>query len=687
LVDHEHLLEKARMLLQRERELFELRTKFEQLALWLSVGQALPELFVERGKPLTQILDRLRKLLISKLRLQRVLVFELSPDELAPLSPPGAPRTLPPEARAFLDAQASGVCNEAASAPLLSEVVGLYRFMWGRLTRARGAPILLVAGFDATKAAFQSPFGDNDVAHFGNAMRQAEALLANYLLVDELEREKAQLEQANLTLEQRDRELSKATEQLLAVNETLELRVRERTMALASKNAELRLIFDNVDQGLIIVDLEGRMARERSRAVESWFGPAPEAALLSDYLAADRRFAELLSFGLETLRDDVMPQAVCLAQLPETLRLGDRQFRCRYLPIETESRAPSLLLVIDDVTQQLERAREESQQRELLAAFTAMMRDRAGFLRFFEEVDHTLAELSGATTADARRKQLLHTLKGNAGTLGLHVLAELCHAAETELENRDSVVPDSIQPLRARWEAVSGSLLSLAPTGLHKMLELSEADLSRLGQLARGGAPAHQIVEELERLRWEPVSRILDRLGQQARGLALRLGKGAIEVTVEADDLRLDPARWEPLWAALVHVVRNAVDHGLEPVAERVGAGKTGPGCVRLCARRLADGYRLELSDDGRGVDWARVRSVCLARGRSAESGEDLIEALLSDGFSTKSEITETSGRGVGLSALAAVVRDLAGGIAMESDTGRGTSWVLTFPRAFAAAP
>jgi len=682
LVDHEHLLEKARMLLQRERELFDLRSKFDQLALWLSVGQALPDLFVERGRPLPQILDRLRKLLIAKLRLQRVLVFEVAADQLRPISPAGEPRALSAEVSAFLDAQASGVCNEAAVAPALATLVGLHRFMWSRLTRARGAPILLVAGFDATKAAFQASFGDNDVGHFVNAMRQVEALLANHLLVDELEAEKAHLEQANLKLEQRDRELSKATEQLLAVNETLEQRVRERTTALASKNAELRLIFDNVDQGLIIVDLEGRMARERSRVVDAWFGAVPDAARLSDYLSADRRFAELLNWGLDALREDVMPRALCLEQLPHALRVGGRHFRCRYLPVDAEGKAPSLLLVIDDVTEQLELAREEAQQRELLAAFTALMRDRTGFLRFFEEGERMLDELRGAATADARRKQLLHTLKGNAGTLGLHVVAELCHAAESQLENRDSLVPDSIEPLRARWAAVSGSLHTLAPTSLKKTFELSEPELARLSQRARSGASGPQIVEELERLCWEPVSRVLDRLGQQARGLALRLGRGAIDVQIEADDFRLAPEVWEPLWSALVHVIRNAVDHGLEPASDRVAAGKPARGRLRLSAQRLAEGYRLELSDDGRGVDWASVRSLCLSRGRRAESRQDLLEALLSHGFSTKREITETSGRGVGLAALAVVVRERSGLIELESEAGQGTSWVLTFPRA-----
>lgn len=158
-------------------------------------------------------------------------------------------------------------------------------------------------------------------------------------------------------------------------------------------------------------------------------------------------------------------------------------------------------------------------------------------------------------------------------------------------------------------------------------------------------SPSFAILEELERLRWEPVSRILERMAQQARGLAFRLGKGAIDVRVEADDLRLDPTRWDPLWSALIHVLRNAVDHGLEPAVERAALGKSERGCVGLKAQRSAQNCRLVLSDDGRGVDWPQVRSLCLSRKLPADSRRDLVDALLSHGFSTRPEVTEMSGR------------------------------------------
>jgi len=240
------LREKARLLLQRERELFELRLKLDQLAVWLSIGQALPELFLNRGVSPDEVWDRVRKTLLANLRLQRVLLLEVHSESLRALTPTGPERTLPIEARLLLDIRPWGLCNDPKAdsgnpgVAALAETLGLHQFMWSRIVRAQGSPILMAGGFDRTKAVFQVPFVDNDAAYFNNAAQHMESLQANRLLVAELDREKDQLRQANLTLEQRDQALRKAAKELQAANETLEQRVRERTEELADKNFELR---------------------------------------------------------------------------------------------------------------------------------------------------------------------------------------------------------------------------------------------------------------------------------------------------------------------------------------------------------------------------------------------------------------------------------------------------------------
>jgi signal transduction histidine kinase len=683
LDEQQHLIEKARLLLQREREHFELLQKYERLAVWLGLGQALPELFLDRKSTPQQRWDRVRKMLISRLRVQRVLVVEVASGELRPVTPGGAAQPVPPDVRALLDASSSGFCNDPEDAQepsrALGHALGLHRFMWSRIAHGASSELLLAAGFDRTKASFQSPFVEQDAAFFRNAAQHIESLLANSMLVAELESEKLQLQEANVTLEKRDQELREAARDLQEANESLERRVRERTRELGDKNRELRLVLDNVDQALVTIDLDGRLALERSSVVERWFG-ATGKPLFLDYVAADQRFSSLFKLGLSALRDDILPREVCLDQLPQLLVLRDRFFQCRYLPIEQGPQLNALLLVIDDVTERRARERADAEQSELLAAFTALMQDRSGFVAFVQQSERALEQLSEPTCPSTAQSLLLHTLKGNAATLGLRVIADQCHAAESELAESGVVRAATLAGLRTRWGAVTHTVSTVAPMGLGRVIEVTEGVLADLAGRAERGASAREVVEQLQLLGHEPVVRCLERLARHAQALVERLDRPPLSIDVTADDIRFDPAVWAQLWSALVHAVRNAIDHGVEPPEQRIAAGKPRHGRLGLSAQRSGDGYRLRIRDDGRGVDWAAVAQICRERDWPCSSRADLVAALLAPGFSTRAEITETSGRGVGLSALAEVVRGLGGKLQLESEPGQGTCLSLSLP-------
>jgi two-component system chemotaxis sensor kinase CheA len=462
-------------------------------------------------------------------------------------------------------------------------------------------------------------------------------------------------------------------------NAILEEKVEERTRELGQRNQALRIVLDNVDQGLFRVDLEGRMLEERSTIVDHWFGVCEGRPDLVAYVGADALFADVFNLGMTGVREAVMPLSLCLDQLPKRLIAAGRHFDCRYLPIEDAGTLRALLCVLDDVTEKLKRNEDEAEQRELVAAFMAFTRDRAGFLVFSHETEGILRDLKGADLDLAKRKRLLHTLKGNAGIHGLWRIVETCHRAETELENDDAVSVVTMGLLQDLWAKVARALRAV--TGRDgTVIELSDSDLDDLASRVHRGAQARELLVELARMRWEPVERPLARLADHARALALRLKGLEIDVRVQADGLRLDPERWNPLWSALVHLIRNAVDHGLETIDERVSAGKPIQATLRLEARRWEGGVRLEIEDDGRGIDWETVRRLCRERGLPGETRAELFEVLLRPDVSSREQVTETSGRGVGLAAVAASVHELGGTLAVESEPGRGTFWILKLP-------
>ncbi len=196
-------------------------------------------------------------------------------------------------------------------------------------------------------------------------------------------------------------------------------------------------------------------------------------------------------------------------------------------------------------------------------------------------------------------------------------------------------------------------------------------------------------VAELQRrvleLRTAPLMRVTENLPRTARQIAEKTGK-RVEVEIIGAELELDRSILDRLGEPLLHLVRNAVDHGLETPADRRAAGKSETGLLRVEARRQKDSIEIEVSDDGRGIDLA---SVCR---RAIEAGlihPDLVEDLPPEevarfifhpGLSTAASISEVSGRGVGMDAVKATVESLGGGVELRTEVGRGTTTTLIVP-------
>jgi CheY-like chemotaxis protein len=157
-----------------------------------------------------------------------------------------------------------------------------------------------------------------------------------------------------------------------------------------------------------------------------------------------------------------------------------------------------------------------------------------------------------------------------------------------------------------------------------------------------------------------------------------------VRLVLTGQDVELDTRVLDAVADSLRHLVTNAVDHGCEPPAARLQAGKPAQATVSVAARAAGSTVVIEVRDDGRGVDESRLREVAVARGAiapdSAATGSALLQVLFSPGFSTRDEVTQTSGRGVGLDVVRTVVEDLSGTIEAHAEPGRGTTFTMSLP-------
>ena len=188
------------------------------------------------------------------------------------------------------------------------------------------------------------------------------------------------------------------------------------------------------------------------------------------------------------------------------------------------------------------------------------------------------------------------------------------------------------------------------------------------------------LLERVHSLRYEPVTKRFAQFAEQARRIALRLDKGDLSVIIEDNGVRIDPGTSASLWASFIHAVRNAVDHGIESPSARVLAKKAPRGTLVLRANEDEDRIVLEVVDDGKGIDWGAVRERALEQGLPVATKAVLEAALFTDGISTAASVTDISGRGIGMGALAHDVRALGGQVTVESSSA-GTTVRMTLPR------
>ncbi len=169
------------------------------------------------------------------------------------------------------------------------------------------------------------------------------------------------------------------------------------------------------------------------------------------------------------------------------------------------------------------------------------------------------------------------------------------------------------------------------------------------------------------------------------RDLARDLGK-EVELRMEGKEIECDRTLLEEVSEPLVHLLRNALDHGIESPAERRAQGKPAAGLLRLMASREKNQVLIEIRDDGRGIDSEKVRQSALAKGYLSQTeasmfGEaDAVRFILMPGFSTAEKVTSLSGRGVGLDVVKTKVESFGGGLKIESRKGQGTAFHLRLP-------
>ena len=334
-----------------------------------------------------------------------------------------------------------------------------------------------------------------------------------------------------------------------------------------------------------------------------------------------------------------------------------------------------------------------------------------------------------------------HTVKGMSATMGYDDTRELCKNIENIFDNirkgQDKLTPNLASALfkcidlLREMVADSKKKVDLKPylqmlehpdqiqtaasesTGNTKSptirVKMSDLDslVNTVGELViskmrleqtlmRGSDDAHQVMTELDRLvtdlqyqsmklRLVPIDQIFSRFTRLVRDTSNALGKD-VHLVMDGSGIELDRTVLDAITDPLLHILRNSVDHGIETPQEREAAGKPANGTIKLTAYGVGDQVAIKIEDDGRGINLDRVRAKAVEKGlvssEDAEkmSDDEAIDLLGTPGLSTAKEVTDVSGRGVGMDVVITQVEDVGGNVKITTRQGKGTTILLTIP-------
>ncbi|WP_207264389.1 chemotaxis protein CheW [Desulfovibrio sp. Huiquan2017] len=276
-------------------------------------------------------------------------------------------------------------------------------------------------------------------------------------------------------------------------------------------------------------------------------------------------------------------------------------------------------------------------------------------------------------------------------------------ATEAEEEEKAPATPalaaKSDNKPDAKGSTTAISSIRVATDRLDRVIELVGKLMVTYAVIAQGGATSMtqmasslreldnvitRLQQEVNAIRLVPLKQIFMPMHRLVKSLSQKIGK-KLDFEVKGDDLALDKTIVESLNEPLVHLLRNAVDHGLEDPAGRKAAGKSESGTVTLSAWRKGDSAFIQVADDGRGLDPDRILAKALEKGLADPDKEykteEILQFVLQSGFSTAEKITDVSGRGVGMDAVVNAIKvALDGEVSIQSELGKGAAFTISIP-------
>jgi len=488
--------------------------------------------------------------------------------------------------------------------------------------------------------------------------------------------------------------VARKTAEVMAQHEIAENLVEQRTAELRAernelqkKNETISTIYENVQSGFLLIDGRGVVQEGFTESIATLLNPDVRAGMgITSALALNERQGDHFLLLVEQIFEDIFPEHVSLAQLPAKYQIGNKTIRLESSVVrDADEKVRAILFTISDISD-LERTERENQ---INKSLVTILQQKGAFTHFLAESRTLIEDCHRALKAgDQKRLRFqLHTMKGNASLFGMDSLAEMIHQIEDESEIKANHVESVENHLKAFVNS-HGGVLGVDYENLDEdYFTVTRTQLGTLGRqlnlTSEQKAAKHVVSRWIVDLKRKPAKELVSPITKAGAIIAERLGK-RVSFDVVNGDCMLDADYLRPVIQTLSHLVRNAVDHGVEGPEMRGAKSETAT--VRVECGLQSDNWFIKITDDGRGINVDSLTTKALdmkyltSDDAAKMSYDEKLQLIFRDGLSTASSISYLSGRGVGMSAVAEAVAALSGSIKVSSEANQGTEFYISIP-------
>ncbi|GAU77486.1 ATP-binding protein [Fusibacter sp. 3D3] len=528
-------------------------------------------------------------------------------------------------------------------------------------------------------------------------LEMANLASATNLIIEKMRDYAETLEDHRVELTAQNEELEEKGTHLIRINNQLE-----------SMNVQMKDILDNVGQGFLRFDEDLMIHSEYSKECMDIFNHNITNRVFSKLIFPDDpdQGAFVDELLVMILKEESAMTKLYLPLLPDEVCLNDHIIEIDYRLSKRDANKKSMIVILTDITEKRKLEAQMDKEQHILKMVVKALVNRTMFIEVAESFERFMAEGIESQWQFAQNQEenlqyimrQLHTFKGNFSQFDVVQLSDALHIAENQLLNiirsEGSCNVDSCLDTKALMSAYDHDI-NIIKTYIgddymlqddYFLIEKSRIiEIEYKMQTILSEQDCKILLPEIRSLCYKPIKDLFKMYPDYTLKLAERLDKTLYNFEIESENLLVDELRFQDFSKSMVHVFRNAVDHGIESPDERVDAGKEMMGSVKCLIKKRGESVEITIMDDGRGIDLERIKEKLTHSGYGPKQLDEmsvstLLSKIFDDNFSTKEEVTLFSGRGVGLSAVKKEVEALQGTIKVDSELGKGTTFIFELP-------